>query len=318
MLIDEVKIHIKAGNGGDGNVHFYRDRHQPKGGPDGGDGGNGGDVFFIAGSDITLLRQFRHRKKFLATDGQKGGTNKRTGKGGQDLILKVPVGTVVNYDNGTSLELTVPDQQALIAKGGKGGKGNFYFRSSTNTTPLQSQPGQETTDKKLFLQLKLIAQAGLIGLPNAGKTSLLNQLTSADAKVASYAFTTLEPNLGVTKGKHILADIPGLIEGAASGKGLGYKFLRHIERTNLLIHCISSESLDPKEDYQTIRHELEKYSSFLAKKPELIIITKKDLAISPSQLKKDFSSLKPHLYTSIDDPASIKALNDLLSQKLST
>lgn len=316
MLIDEVHIQIKAGNGGDGRVHFYRDRHQPKGGPDGGEGGDGGSVYFIAASDITLLSQFRYQKKFFAVNGDIGGVNKKTGKNGKDLILKVPVGTTINYDNGTRLELTRLNQKIVIAAGGHGGKGNFCFRSSTNTTPQQFQPGQIVNYKKLFLQLKLIADAGLIGLPNAGKTSLLNQLTASRAKVAAYAFTTLEPNLGVTKSKHILADIPGLIEGASQGRGLGDKFLRHIERTKLLIHCLSSESTDPVADYKTIRSELKQYSSSLDQKPQILIITKSDLFVSKSQLQKKFQSLQPRLFVSIIDDASIKSLSDLISQTL--
>ena len=313
MLIDEVHIQVKAGDGGDGRAHFYRDRHQPKGGPDGGDGGHGGSVYFTANSDITLLSQFRHKKKFSAGDGALGGVNKQTGKNGQDLILKLPVGTIITYDNGTHVELTKLKQKILIAAGGHGGKGNFRFRSSTNTTPKQFQPGQIVNGKKLFLQLKLIADAGLIGLPNAGKTSLLNQLTASRAKVANYAFTTLEPNLGVTTSKHILADIPGLIEGASRGRGLGDKFLRHIERTKLLIHCLSSESADPAADYKTIRSELKQYSSSLDKLPQVLIITKSDLFDSRSHLQKKFQALKPRLFVSIIDDTSLKALSDLIS-----
>ena len=274
MLIDQVTIKIKAGDGGDGNVHFYRDRYQPKGGPDGGEGGSGGSVYFLAGSDINLLRQFRHQKNFSASHGQKGGVNQKSGKSGNDLILKVPVGTIIMVNGKVITELTSPGQEVLVDKGGRGGRGNYSFRSSTNTTPLESQPGQIIEIKEVFLQLKLIAHVGLVGLPNAGKTSLLNQLTASQAKVASYAFTTLEPNLGVTQSRHIIADIPGLIQGAAAGKGLGHKFLKHLERTKLLVHCLSSESSHPSKDYKTIRSEIKKFNPSLSKKPQILIITK--------------------------------------------
>ena len=231
MLVDEVDITIQAGKGGDGLVHFYTDRWRPKGGPDGGNGGDGGAVYFRAVSDISRLHQFRHQKNFNAEDGTKGGPNNCTGKNGQDLYLDIPYGSVVLYDNGTEYELSKVGQTILAAKGGRGGKGNHHYRSSTNQQPQERTLGFTPTQKNIHVRLKLIADIGLIGLPNAGKTSLLNELTTANAQVANYAFTTLEPNLGVTKGGQIIADIPGLIEGASAGKGLGYKFLKHIERT---------------------------------------------------------------------------------------
>ena len=315
MLIDEVHIIVKGGNGGNGVVHFYNDAFRPKGGPDGGQGGNGGSVFFEGVSDISKLNQFRHAKVYGAQDGEQGGHNNCTGKGGDDLIIQVPVGTVVNYDNGSSVEITEIGQKILIARGGSGGRGNYLFRSSTNQTPQERELGYKTTPKKLFLQLKLIAQIGLIGLPNAGKTSLLNELTAAGAKVANYAFTTLEPNLGVTRGGYIIADIPGLIEGAADGRGLGVKFLKHVERTTLLIHCVSAESSDPLADYQTVRQELINYSSVLAKKPEIIVLTKSD-TLETSQVKKIQKQIGADMVTSIIDTDSIKKLNDLMSKKL--
>lgn len=315
MLIDEVHITIKGGDGGRGAVHFYSDAWRPKGGPDGGIGGDGGSVFFEAVSDISKLNQFRHAKVYAAQNGERGGINNRTGKNGDDLIIQVPVGTVANYDNGTSFELTHVGQKIMMAGGGKGGRGNFCFKSSTNQTPQEYEPGIKIQPKKLFLQLKLIAQVGLIGLPNAGKTSLLNELTPANAKVANYSFTTLEPNLGVTKGGLIIADIPGLIEGAATGKGLGIKFLKHIERTNLLVHCVSAESQTPLKDYQTVRQELINYSSVLSKKPEIIVLTKSDVQDS-KQIKQLQKNIKADIFTSIADPNSIKQLSDLISQKL--
>lgn len=315
MLIDEVRISIKAGDGGNGLVHFYSDRSRPKGGPDGGYGGQGGSVFFEAVSDISRLQQFRHEKEFAAENGHNGGPNKRSGKNGQDLTLKLPVGSVVNYDNGTSVELSTVGQITMAAKGGRGGYGNFHFRSATNQTPQERQLGHKSPVKNIFIQLKLIADIGLIGLPNTGKTSLLNELTSANAKVANYAFTTLEPNLGVTKSGAIIADIPGLIEGASEGKGLGYRFLKHIERTRLLVHCLSAESSDMMADYQTVRKELENYSSVLAQKPEIIILTKSDL-LNPKDIAKTVKKIHAKLAVSIADDKSLKLLNDLISKEL--
>jgi len=315
MLIDEVQILIKAGDGGKGIVHFYADAWRPKGGPDGGNGGHGGSVFFEAVSDISKLNQFRHAKVYAAQNGNPGDRNNRTGRNGDDLVILVPIGTVVNYDNGSSVELTELGQKVLMARGGKGGRGNYVFRSSTNQTPQESEPGFKCQPKKLFLQLKLIAQVGLIGLPNAGKTSLLNELTPANARVANYAFTTLEPNLGVTKGGLIIADIPGLIEGAADGKGLGVKFLKHVERTSLLIHCVSAESQDPLKDYKTVRQELSNYSSVLEKKPEIIVLTKTDTR-NPLEIKKLQTKIRADVSTSIIDSDSIKKLNDLITKAL--
>jgi GTPase len=315
MLTDEIRIIIKAGNGGDGIAHLYSDAHRPKGGPDGGNGGNGGDVYFEAVSDITKLGQFHHNRVYQAEDGIAGGLNKRTGRGGKDLIIKVPIGTVANYDNGTSVELTKVGQKQLMARGGTGGAGNWVFRSSTNQTPEEFEIGTRCQEKKLFLQLKLIAQVGLIGLPNAGKTSLLNELTPAKARVANYSFTTLEPNLGVTSSGKIIADIPGLIEGAATGKGLGIKFLKHIERTNLLVHCIAADSQDHLRDYQAIRQEITNYSSTLSKKPEIIVLTKSDL-FDQKQLKEIMKKLGSKISTSIIDADSIKKLNNLITKSL--
>lgn len=314
MLIDEIHLKIKAGDGGNGIYHMYHDKMRPKGGPDGGNGGRGGDVYFVAVSDISRLGQFRHQTKFEAENGGNGGSNQKTGANGKDLILEVPVGSVITYDNGTGFEMTELGKQYIVAKGGRGGRGNYSFRSATNQQPEEFTLGQKLDYKNIFIQLKLIADIGLIGLPNAGKTSLLNELTSANAKIANYAFTTLEPNLGVTKSGKVIADIPGLIEGASQGKGLGFRFLKHIERTRLLVHCISSESENPQKDYQSVRTELENYSSLLAKKPEIVIITKSDLLEGqPEKLKHLFELVKPKLSVSIIDTDSLKKLNDLIS-----
>jgi GTP-binding protein len=317
VLIDETRITIKAGNGGDGLSHLYHDAQRPKGGPDGGKGGDGGNVIFKAVSDIGRLSQFRYKRKFEAENGDSGGINQRSGKNGQDLFIEIPIGSVINYDNGTGIELTEVGQTYLAAEGGRGGWGNYHFRSATNQTPKEFKAGFKTATRNIFIQLKLIADIGLIGLPNAGKTSLLNELTSANAKVANYAFTTLEPNLGVMKSGKIIADIPGLIEGAADGKGLGCKFLKHIERTRLLVHCLSVESLSPQTDYQVIRQELTNYSSVLSQKPEILILTKSDL-ITPTQIKKISRLLPIKLAVSIIDDPSLKKLNDLITLSLSS
>lgn len=316
MLIDEVEIKIKAGDGGDGRVHFYHDAFRPKGGPDGGKGGDGGSVYFEAVSDFSKLSQFRYSKVFSALNGEPGGRNQMSGKNADDLVLFVPVGTVATYDNGTSVEFEKVGQRILMAKGGRGGWGNFRYRSATNQTPKEFQKGEKKPEKKLFLRLKLIAQVGLIGLPNAGKTSLLNELTSSNAKVANYSFTTLEPNLGVMKNNYVIADIPGLIEGAADGKGLGFKFLKHVERTNLLIHCISAESADPLTDYKTVRHELETYSSKLAEKKEIIVLTKSDI-LEKGEVEKIKKLINAKLSVSILDSESLKNLSDLITKELS-
>ncbi|MCL4384040.1 GTPase ObgE [Patescibacteria group bacterium] len=316
MFVDEVDIEIKAGDGSDGIVHFLANRHQPKGGPDGGDGGQGGSVWAESVADITRLKVFRQSKKYEAEKGGLGGPRQKTGANGADLILKVPVGTVITYDNGTSLEFTRVGERQMLAKGGLGGFGNYHFRSPANTTPQFAKPGEKKSWKRLHLELKLIAQIGLIGLPNAGKTSLLNALTQAHAKVANYPFTTLEPNLGVTNHGFIIADIPGLIEGAALGKGLGSRFLRHVERTGLLVHCVSAESADIKRDYDTIRAEITNFSSRLAAKPELVLITKSDLVEETTlkSLKQQLPQVK--LAVSIIDDSTLQQLNSLFLESL--
>jgi len=316
MLIDEAKITIKAGDGGSGVCHFYHDRHRPKGGPDGGNGGKGGDVYFEAVSDITALRQFRFKKKFAAEDGKAGASNKSAGRKGETLLLKVPTGTTVYYDNGTQLEFDKTGEIKMVAKGGRGGKGNFMFRSSTNQQPQEFGTGENRDWKKIRLELKLIADVGLVGLPNAGKSSLLNELTNARARVANYEFTTLEPNLGVMVGKKVIADIPGIIEGASTGKGLGVKFLKHIEKTKILLHCVSCDSPDLKKDYKTIRTELENYSSKLSKRKECIIITKSDLIDSKDELSKLIKLMGAKMAVSIIDDVSIKELSDFIHKNL--
>ncbi len=320
MLIDDVKIRISAGHGGHGAVAFNKNMMSL--GPTGATGGKGGSVYCEGVSDLSALGQFRFKKEFEAENGQDGRSQFRDGHDGKDLILKVPVGTVVhNLTNGTDISIEKIGERVLLAKGGIGGKGNFHFRSSTNTSPRESKPGTPGENFELRLELKLIADIGFIGFPNAGKSSLLNSLTKASSKVGNYPFTTLEPNLG-TYYELILADIPGLIEGSSSGKGLGIKFLRHVERTKTLFHLISSESEDPAKDYKTIKKELGLYSKELLEKPEYVFLSKSDIA-TKEELKKKLAALKKidpkAIAISIIDDESMKKmekiLNDIKAEK---
>lgn len=315
MLIDDVTIQVGAGDGGKGAVAFNKNLLSL--GPAGGSGGNGGSVYFEGIADIDGLRQFRHKKVFDAGRGEDGRGQFRDGHTGQDLILKIPVGTVIhNLDNNTDIELVKIGERILIAKGGHGGKGNFLFRSPHDTSPRRFQRGTPGESFRLRLELKLIADVGFVGLPNIGKSSLLNELTRAKSKVANYQFTTLEPNLGAYY-ELILADIPGLIEGASTGKGLGIKFLRHVERTKILFHFISSESEHPDKDYTTIRRELSKYNPKLTRKPQYVFLTKTDL-VSSADLKKRIAILKRKglnpVPISIHDWDSIEAVKRLLDK----
>ena len=274
MLVDDVTIRVKAGDGGRGAVAFQKVKMAL--GPTGGSGGHGGDVYFEGVSDLGALQSFRYKKEAVAANGQAGRSQFRDGDRGEPLIVKVPVGTVVhNLDTGVDREILKIGERFLMAKGGRGGRGNFLYRSSTNTSPKESQPGLVGDAFTVRLELRLIADVGLVGLPNVGKSSLLNSLTKASAKVANYPFTTLEPNLGVYYDL-ILADIPGLIEGASEGKGLGTKFLRHIARTRVLFHLVSAESADPVADYKTVRKELENYDPEFKQKREYIFLSKCD------------------------------------------
>ena len=274
MLIDDVTIKVKAGRGGDGLSAFSK--VVLENGPTGGDGGRGGNVVAEGVADLGALRQFRHKKKVKAGDGQPGGQNKREGARGKDVVIKVPVGTVIhNLTKNTQQEITKIGSQVVIAKGGNGGFGNYHYRSSRNTSPTRANEGAPGEEFDIRLELKLIADIGLIGYPNVGKSTFLNTFTSAKSKVANYQFTTLEPHLGVYYGL-ILADIPGLIEGAAQGKGLGHKFLQHIERTKILFHLIASDSIDPINDYLIIRKELEAFNPKMLDKKEWIILSRID------------------------------------------
>ncbi|MDP3793088.1 MAG: GTPase ObgE [bacterium] len=315
MLIDNVKIRVKAGDGGRGAVAFNGNKMAL--GPVGGNGGSGGSIYFKGVSDLSALSQFRNKKEIKTDDGASGRGDFVDGSDGKDIIVPVPIGTAItNLDTGETYDIVKTSDMVLIAKGGKGGKGNFQFRSSLNTSPRQFQPGKPGQEFKVELELKLIADVGLIGLPNVGKSSLLNELTEAKSKVANYVFTTLEPNLGVYY-ELILADIPGLIEGASEGKGLGVKFLQHIERTKILFHLVSAESDNPAADYKIVRKELKKYSKELDNKKEHLFLSKYDM-VSEKELKKKMAALKKlnknTIALSIHDIDSLKKVQDILNK----
>jgi GTPase len=315
MLVDDVKIHVAAGDGGKGAVAFNKVMMSL--GPVGGSGGKGGSVFLAGVSDLSALNQFRNKKTFAAEHGHAGRGQFRDGTDGMDIILKVPVGTVAhNLTTGVDVSVDRVGGQVAIAEGGKGGKGNFLFRSARNTSPTEFQTGLPGEQFDFRIELKLIADVGFVGLPNAGKSSMLNVLTKASAKVANYPFTTLEPNLGVYYDL-ILADIPGLIEGSSTGKGLGIKFLRHIERTRILFHFVSAESPDPVRDYRTIRKELGAYNKELLEKTEYLFLSKADVA-SPVDLKKKLSAIKTinkkTIAVSILDDTSLESVKKILNK----
>lgn len=315
MLIDEAELTLRAGHGGPGKVSFVLSRNQ-KGGPDGGNGGRGGDIYIKVTSDLTALTRYSREKFIAAGNGESGDSNKKSGSDGNNIEVVVPIGTVlINQENEEEIELNDLDQKILICKGGLGGKGNFELKSSRNTTPMRAQKGLQGVEKRFKVVLKLIADFGLIGLPNAGKSSLLNEFTAANAKVANYPFTTLEPNLGVFDGR-VIADIPGLIEGASEGKGLGIKFLKHIEKVKLLLHCISAQSEDVISDYKTVLGEMKSFNPELLQKEEILLLTKTDLVDKKEVEKKMkvLQKLKKSVYpVSIHDWDSLEKLKHLLS-----
>lgn len=306
MFIDYAEIEVKAGDGGNGAVAFRREKYVPKGGPSGGNGGNGGSVYLIADENLSTLLDFRYKRKYIAGKGQPGGSSLKDGKNGDDVIIKVPVGTIVkNAETGTILfDLTKNGQKVLIAKGGKGGKGNSNFATPTRRTPRFAEPGKPGEVKRIILELKLIADVGLVGFPNAGKSTLISTISAAKPKIADYPFTTLEPVLGIVQYKDFrsftVADIPGIIEGAHQGKGLGIKFLRHIERTKILLFLIDITSDDYQRDFNILYNELKKYSRKLVEKKILVALSKADL-LSDFELKK----MKKVIFKKVDEPAMI-------------
>lgn len=285
MYTDYAKIAVKSGDGGNGAVSFRREKYVAAGGPDGGDGGKGGDVYFVVDPDANTLIDFRYKRKFKAENGENGGASRCYGKSGEDLLVKVPLGTIIkDAETGEIVaDLSEPGQQELILPGGRGGKGNSHFATATRQAPRFSQGGEKGIEKEFILELKSLADVGLVGFPNAGKSTFLSVVTSATPKIANYQFTTLNPNLGVAKTEFgdsfVIADIPGIIEGASEGVGLGLEFLRHIERTRLLLHLIDvsgMEGRNPVDDFYAIQKELANYSEKLAKRKQIIVATKMD------------------------------------------
>ncbi len=319
-LVDEIKIYAESGKGGDGVVRWLRTKEMTRGGPSGGDGGRGGDVVLLGVRDVSALSNYRHEKKFKAEAGEAGKSKLQHGANGADAILKVPVGTVVRVEStGDEYEIIKEGETIILFRGGHGGLGNARFKSATHQNPFERTVGKPGKESDLQLTLKIIADAGLIGLPNAGKSSLLNALTRAKSKVGNYPFTTLSPSLGDFYG-HIIADIPGLIEGASSGKGLGIKFLKHVERTGILLHLVSAEHDEQLASYKEVRKELELFSGDLSKKEEILVLSKTDLISEPESKKKALALAratgKKVLSVSVNDPASVKKFSDALTKLL--
>ncbi len=319
MLIDEVTINIKAGNGGSGSASLRRTAQTSKGGPDGGNGGIGGNVYAIGVSDITALSQFQFKKEISAENAVSGGRNNLYGRNGVHTIIKVPLGTqIIDIKTLDFIEITDMTTQVLLATGGKGGLGNNALKTALNQTPTVVEQGATGELKRMRFILRLIADIGLVGLPNAGKSSLLSVLTNANPKIANYPFTTLEPNLGVFN-KLVIADIPGLIEGASKGKGLGIKFLKHIEKTKIILHCIDASIEDPISAYHTVRQELLRYNSSISEKKEMILLTKIDLATKEKieRLKNNLAIFTDTVLTvSIYEESSLKKLKEHISKTL--
>ena len=327
-FVDYVKINVTSGNGGSGSKHFRREKYITKGGPDGGDGGRGGHVILKGNKNLWTLISFKFKRHFKAEHGESGSKNRSAGAFGKDLIIPVPIGTVVYDSTNNQKIIEIDDEQDyIIIEGGKGGKGNWHFRSSTNQTPRYSQPGIKGVEKNITLELKVLADVGLVGFPNAGKSTLLKSLTAAKPKIADYPFTTLKPNLGIVKYRSlesfVIADIPGIIEGASEGKGLGHYFLRHIERNSILLFIISCDSESIKKEFLTLRNELERYSPELIDKKFIVGISKKDLLDKELQLEifkecKEFFKKIPFIIFSSISNEGIRTLKDTLWKTLNS
>ncbi len=328
-FVDYVKIHVASGNGGKGSTHLHREKYVAKGGPDGGDGGRGGHVVLRTNPNLWTLVSFKFKQHFKAGHGEHGSKNRSTGADGEDVFIDVPLGTVVRdaETNEVLTELTEENQEFCAAEGGLGGRGNWHFKTPTNQTPRYAQPGIPGYEKQLLLELKVLADVGLVGFPNAGKSTLLSVLTSAKPKIADYPFTTLKPNLGIVEYRDfrsfVIADIPGIIEGASEGKGLGHYFLRHIERNSILLYVIAADADDVAEEYRILKAELIKYNPDLLDKRQVIAISKSDLLddelkteLSES-IKEDFKGI-PHLFISSVAQQNLNALKDLLWNELNT
>ncbi len=322
MFIDKATINIKGGDGGNGHVSFYRAKYITNGGPNGGDGGKGGDLIFEATTGMTTLLDFRYKKKFFASDGQNGAKLNCSGKKGEDLVIKVPVGTVIREANSgkVMVDLNKDGERKVLIKGGRGGRGNQHFATSVMQAPEYAERGKEAKEYEVILELKTIADVGLIGFPNVGKSTLLSMVTNANPKIANYHFTTLSPNLGVVRNRYgqdfVLADIPGLIEGASEGHGLGHSFLRHIERTKVFIHVVDASGLegdDPVENIKKINLELTRYQSKLSDRPQVIACNKMDIPEAQENLEKIKAEFEPQGYKIFPISAATNSgLDDLL------
>lgn len=315
MFIDEVEIYVRSGKGGDGMLHFHREKYVPRGGPDGGDGGKGGDVILEVVPTINNLSGFRHKARYLAEEGRRGGPNNMSGRNGKDLVIPVPPGTLIyNKDTGELLgDLVESGQRLLIAKGGRGGRGNQHFATPSRQAPRIAEKGEPYEEKNLKLELKLIADVGIVGMPNAGKSSLLAAVSNAKPKIADYPFTTLEPNLGVVEldldTTMVLADIPGLVEGAHMGVGLGDAFLRHIQRTRVLIHLLDGTGEDPLADFSQINSELALFDPALGRKPQVVGFNKMDMPEAQKRWPEVKAELEKHGYEAL--PISALAQDNL-------
>ena len=318
MFIDELTLHFKAGRGGDGVVRWRHEKGKDHGGPSGGNGGKGGDVWALAVRDIGILSAYRNVGGFEAGRGEDGAKDLKQGGIGKDVLIKLPVGSrLTNLTTGFKIELLKDAEKVLLLRGGRGGLGNEHFKGSTNIRPKESTQGVRGEEADFHIELLLVVDVGIIGLPNAGKSSLLNAITSAQSRVGDFPFTTLEPSLGDFHGL-ILADIPGLLEGAAQGRGLGHKFLRHIERTKTLVHCISSEIDDPVKAYRVVRNELELYNKDMVKKPEVIALTKVDIINKEEQERKlkILRTITEHVFpVSVLDDKLVKEFSRSLAEK---
>ncbi|MFI3174545.1 MAG: GTPase ObgE [Bacillota bacterium] len=323
MFVDRVKIHVKGGDGGDGKVSFYRAKYIPNGGPDGGDGGKGGSVIFIGDEGMNTLMDFRYKRAFKAEPGEGGGKRQCFGKDGKDVVIRVPVGTVIReaQSNKVMADITKANEKKVLIVGGKGGKGNQHFATPTRQAPRYSEPGRKSKEYDVVLELKLIADVGLIGFPNVGKSTLLSMVTNANPKIANYHFTTLSPNLGVVQGKYgdtfVLADIPGLVEGASEGVGLGHEFLRHVERTKVFIHVVDVSGIegdDPVENFRKINKELEEYNPELKKRPQVIAANKMDIPEAAENLQRMKDAFEKEGYEIFPISAATNSgLDDLLT-----
>lgn len=328
-FVDYVKIHVSSGKGGSGSTHLRREKYVAKGGPDGGDGGRGGNIVFVSDKNLWTLYHFKFKKHFKAEPGHNGSKSRSSGANGKDEIIKIPVGTVVkDLESGEILfEPISNNEEKVVVPGGKGGLGNWHFKSSTNQTPKYAQPGLEGHEKQLLLELKVLADVGLVGFPNAGKSTLLSVITDAKPKIANYEFTTLKPNLGIVRHRDlksfVVSDIPGIIEGASEGKGLGHHFLRHIERNSTLLFLISCESRNVIKEYQTLLNELKNYNRELLDKERIVVISKSDLinqkerlAIK-NKLKSNLQKIESHFISAVTLEGVVE-LKDLIWNKLNS